>query len=171
MTGPPVYIPELLRRLGDKSRQLPALLGSVTPVQVIGEFSSGLSNDPLEARGFAGGVSANNTLEIQANAAGGIVIEAFSITAGNPINMEIFQAPFIAAAPVVRNVLQCGGATARSVVRTGVGGASVAPVEWGLGVTIPLRLFVPPGSFWTLKGPGAIAFSVLWRELAAGGPT
>lgn len=169
----PFYSTELMRRLGLKDQRLPIIGKDAQPVILLGDFSQGVVNDPLEARAFCG--SANGAFTaIELFATVPLVIEQLSALGGAPILVDVLpQSTIGPPGPVVDvPVLQCGGVLAQSKVRTGGSVALSASAQtWGsTGLSPQLRIFVASGSAFVIQAPGAVAFSLLWRELSQAGP-
>jgi len=169
----PFYSTELVRRLGMKDARLPIIGKDAQPVILLGDFSQGVVNDPLEARAFCGSAIGAFTA-IELFAAAPLVIEQLSALGGSPIRIDVLATSTIGPPGPVANVpiLQCGGVPAVSKVRTGGSVALSGTAQtWGsTGLAPALRIFVPSGSAFVIQAPGAVAFSLLWRELSQAGP-
>lgn len=154
---------EAFRLLGVKGGQLPGVaVDQYQPVIVMGDFSSGLSSAPIEARGMTssriGAVSNRHAQwQIQSLGPGGIIIETLiaKVDAGDDfVDLGIFETAPIAGATTLGHTDNIGGVAVRSIVRQGNQNANRFP--------LPPRIQLP---LWTATSDSKAAATLQGQKI------
>lgn len=179
-------IAQAFARSGVKGGAIPQFAGSVQPVMVMADFSESYSGVPIEARGFAGGVSPltpgveRAVVLLRVIAAGGALVENLhAVAQGSDPSVWLDVSEQIPTMSVENPAAQIevGGAPTTSDATEGYSTDAPSGVrsDFGGGLTgaNPLqRLYVPSGAalilMSNLTGPSAsIVWRLLWREIGA----